>query len=333
MKIAVFSAQPYDRESLSDALINRFSHLPVSLEFHDLPLSVETSGLARDCGAVCVFVNDLLDVAVLQALAGLGVRAVLLRCAGFNNLDRAAASQLDLFVARVPAYSPEAVAEFSVALVLTLGRRTHRAYNRVREGNFALNGLLGFTLHGKTVGVVGTGKIGLTAARIFTGFGCHLLGYDPFQTDAFTATGGEYVGLDELLARSDVVSLYCPLVAATKHIINSDSLEKMKPGAMLVNTSRGGLIDTAAVIAALKARKLGALALDVYERESSLFFQDRSQDVIIDDVFQRLMTFPNVLVTGHQAFFTIEALAEIADTTFANLECFLEGKDCPNIVK
>jgi D-lactate dehydrogenase len=331
MKIAVFSAQPYDRRFLDEALLASAGAGTAAADavyFSD-SLSLDTVPLAQGCGAVCVFVNDQLDAAVLQALQALGVRAVLLRCAGFNNLDLAAGARLGLFMARVPAYAPEAVAEHALALVMTLNRHTHRAYARVREGNFALDGLLGVTLHGKTVGVVGAGRIGLAAARIFKGMGCTVLAYDPAPSAALDGWASR-VGLQALLAASDIVTLHCPLLDSTRHMINRDSLALMKPGAMLVNTSRGGLIDTAAVIAALKSHHLGALAIDVYEQESSLFFQDHSSDIIDDDVFQRLMTFPNVLVTGHQGFFTVEALREIAAVTLANLACFIDGAPCPN---
>lgn len=332
MDIAVFSTQPYDRRFLDEAL--RHHHGDggaLALRYHEARLTLETAALARRCGAVCVFVNDALDAAVLEALAAQGVRAVLLRCAGYNQLDVEAARRLGLFVARVPSYSPEAVAEFTLALVLTLNRHTHRAYARVREGNFALDGLLGSNLHGKTVGLVGVGQIGLAAARIFRGFGCRVLGADPAPPPEFAALG-ELAPLPRLLAESDIVSLHCPLFPETRHLIDAAALERMRPGAMLVNTSRGALVDTAALVAALKTRRLGALAIDVYEQEAELFFQDRSSDIIPDDVFQRLLTFPNVLVTGHQGFFTIEAMREIADATFRNLACHLAGAPCAHRV-
>ncbi|ANF59194.1 2-hydroxyacid dehydrogenase [Halotalea alkalilenta] len=332
MQVTVFSAHPYDQNSLDTVAQERLSHRQVTLVYQTAALSRQTVPLAAGSDAVCVFVNDQLDAEVLEQLAASGVKAVLLRCAGFNNVDIAAAERLGLFVARVPAYSPEAVAEHTLALVMTLNRHTHRAYNRVREGNFMLDGLLGATLHGKTVGIIGTGKIGLATARIFKGLGCRVLGYDPFPADAFRQLG-ELVELDRLLAEAHVVSLHCPLLDATHHMINADSLAKMKKGAMLVNTSRGALIDTRAVISALKHRHLGALAIDVYEQEGPLFFQDRSAEFIDDDVFVRLMTFPNVLITGHQGFFTHEALREIAETTLGNLEDFLDGRESPNAVR
>ena len=330
MRVAVYSAQPYDRRFLDEARHQCAAGAVDAVYFSD-PLTLDTAPLAQGCAAVCVFVNDQLDAAVLQALHALGVRAVLLRCAGFNNVDLRAAARLGLFMARVPAYAPEAVAEHALALVMTLNRNTHRAYVRVREGNFALDGLLGMTLHGKTVGIVGAGQIGTAAARIFKGLGCTVLASDPAPAPQLAGLATR-VSLDQLLAASDIVSLHCPLLDATRHMIDAASLARMKPGAMLVNTSRGGLIDTAAVIEALKSRQLGALAIDVYEQEASLFFHDHSSDIIADDVFQRLMTFPNVLVTGHQGFFTIEAMREIAAVTFANLACHMNGTPCANLL-
>ncbi len=329
MKIAVFSAQPYDVRFLGEASARPPFDGAHVFQFHTEALSLESIALAQGCKAVCIFVNDRADAPVLEALAALGVGAILLRCAGFNNVDLAAAERLGLFVARVPAYSPEAVAEHTLALILTLNRHTHRAFARVREGNFALDGLLGSNLHGKTVGLIGTGKIGLAAARIFNGFGCRVLASDPYPAAAFEGLG-TLVPLARLLAESDIVSLHCPLTEQTRHLIDAPALAGMKPGAMLVNTSRGALIDTGAVIAALKSRQLGALAIDVYEQESELFFHDHSADIIADDCFQRLMTFPNVLVTGHQGFFTIEAMREIAHITMDNLGAFVQGSPCPN---
>lgn len=331
MKITVFSAQPYDQRFLDEANRHHFAHHNFEFTYQNVPLSLQTVALAQGSDAICTFVNDQLDAPVLETLKEYGVNAILLRCAGFNNVDLDAAERLGLFVARVPAYSPEAVAEHTIALILTLNRHTHRAYNRVREGNFMLEGLLGFTLHGKTVGVIGTGKIGLATARILKGFGCRLLGYDPMPAPEFK-TLGDFVDLDMLLAQSDIVTLHCPLMDATRHIINERTLAEMKPGAMLVNTSRGGLVDTAAVIDALKSRQLGSLAIDVYEQESFLFFHDRSSDIIDDDIFQRLMTFPNVIVTGHQGFFTVEALREISEVTLRNLECLVNGTACSNVL-
>jgi D-lactate dehydrogenase len=333
MRTAVFSARPYDERFFDEALAHSADADARAGEFvyFQAALGPVTAALATGFDAVCVFVNDQLDAATLETLHGLGVRAVLLRCAGFNNVDMAAATRLGFFVARVPAYSPQAVAEHALALIMTLNRHTHRAYNRVREGNFMLDGLLGVTLHGKTAGIVGTGRIGLATARILRGLGCKVLGCDPAPVPEFEAIG-RMVPLAVLLAESDIVSLHCPLTEATRHMIDARSLASMKPGAMLVNTSRGALIDTGAVIQALKSRHLGHLAIDVYEQESELFFQDRSGEIIDDDIFQRLMTFHNVLVTGHQGFFTVEALREISAITLDNLDHFIARTPCPNLV-
>ncbi|KAG0287163.1 hypothetical protein BGZ96_008881 [Linnemannia gamsii] len=329
LRVAVFSAQPYDKRFLNQINLAHFQSLHAELVYHISPLSEESVPLAALCDAVCVFVNDCVDEPVLKLLSEQGVRGVFLRCAGFNNVDLKAAEKLGMFVARVPAYSPEAVAEFTIAIMLTLNRRTHRAYNRVREGNFDLNSLLGFNMHKKTVGIVGVGKIGLAVARILKGFGCNLVAYDPYEVEEFKALGS-YTTLDDLLQQSDIVTLHCPFMDSTKHLINRSSLKCLKTGAMLINTSRGGLIDTSAVIDALKSGKIGALGLDVYEEEANLFYVDHSADIIHDDVFQRLVTFPNVLVTGHQAFLTEEALTEIAETTFQNLQHFADGTECKN---
>ncbi|OXV10796.1 hypothetical protein Egran_01442 [Elaphomyces granulatus] len=325
MKLAVFSAKAYDKLYFND--IQYASQYEIL--YHDFALSSETVSLAQGCLAICVFVNDILDTPVLESLASYGVRAILLRCAGFNNVDLPAAQRLGLFVANVPSYSPEAVAEFAVALIQTLNRKTHRAYNRVREGNFSLDGLLGHTLHGKTVGVLGVGRIGLALARILNGFGCKLLAHDPWAGEEFKKYG-DFVDIDALLEQSDILSLHCPLTEGTHHIINETSLARMKEGAMLVNTSRGGLIDSKALIVALKSKHLGGVALDVYEGEHSLFYSDHSADIIDDDTLMRLLTFPNVLVCGHQAFFTQEALTEITEATFRNLEDFIARRPCKN---
>ncbi|MBZ9558710.1 2-hydroxyacid dehydrogenase [Halomonas coralii] len=329
MHVTVYSTQPYDRRFLEAMRETRFADAGIQWHFQEAALNAETVALAHGSQAVCVFVNDSLDEAVLTGLHAAGVEAVVLRCAGYNNVDLDAARRLGLFVARVPAYSPEAVAEHAMALIMTLNRKTHRAYNRVREGNFALDGLLGETLFGKTAGVVGTGRIGLAMARLLHGFGCRVLGFDPYPSPDFAAWG-ESVALDDLLAASDIVTLHCPLTDATHHLIDGDALARMKPGAMLVNTSRGALIDTPAVIEALKARRLGALAIDVYEQESELFFRDHSAEIIDDDLFARLTSFPNVLMTGHQGFFTAEALDEIAQVTCENLLAFRDGSPCAN---
>ena len=330
MKLAVFSAKAYDKQYLGELAAQRESSPnPIEAVFHEFALSEETVPLAKGSDAVCVFVNDTLTAPVLQGLYAGGVRAILLRCAGYNNVDLKEAEKLGLFVANVPSYSPEAVAEFAVALIQTLNRKTHRAYNRVREGNFNLDGLLGRTLHGMTVGIVGVGRIGLSLAKIMKGFGCKLIAFDPFPSDAFKEFG-EYADLDTLLPQCDIVSLHCPLMESTKHIINADTLAKMKPGAMLVNTSRGGLIDTLAVIQALKSHQLGGVALDVYEGEGALFYNDHSGEIIDDDLLMRLTTFHNVLVCGHQAFFTTEALTEIAQSTLQNLDDWAQGVSTRN---
>ncbi len=326
MKVAVFSTKSYDRTFLEAANAGG-QH---ELVFFEPRLNLETSVLAAGFPAVCAFVNDCLDAKTLRAIAQNGVRLLALRSAGFNHVDLAAASDLDLTLVRVPAYSPYAVAEHAVAMILCLNRSIHRAYNRVREGNFALDGLLGFDLHGKTVGIVGTGRIGAITAKILHGFGCRLLGYDVSPNPDCEALGMEYVSLQELFGASDIVSLHCPLIPETYHLIGAKAIEQMKPGMMLINTSRGQLIDTKAVTKGLKSGKIGNLGLDVYEQETDLFFEDLSNQVIQDDVFQRLLTFPNVLITGHQAFFTEEALKNIAESTIANITDFEQGRACPN---
>ncbi|MBP6717414.1 MAG: 2-hydroxyacid dehydrogenase [Rhodoferax sp.] len=318
MRVAVFSTRPYDRHFLERANADGRHQL----EFHEACLDVTSAVVADGALAVCAFVNDHLDAAVLQRLHAGGVRLLALRSAGFNHVDLETAAALGMVVGRVPEYSPYAVAEHTVALLLALNRHLHRAYARVREGNFALEGLLGFDLHGRTIGVVGTGKIGECVARIMAGFGCQLLGFDPQPNPACVALGMRYVDLPEMLAQSDVITLHCPLTPQTRHLINADALARMKHGAMLLNTSRGAVVDTPAVIAALKAGTLGSLGLDVYEEESDLFFHDLSGEVLQDDVFARLLTFPNVLITGHQAFFTEDALTAIAETTLANINAF-----------
>ena len=318
MRVAVFSTKPYDQRFLLAANAD-VGH---ELHFLEAKLSVETAPLAEGFAVVCAFVHDVLDRPVLEILAREGVQLVALRAAGFNNVDLAAAKELGIMVCRVPAYSPYAVAEHAVALILTLDRRTHRAFNRVRESNFALDGLLGFDLHGRTVGVVGTGKIGAVFSRIMAGFGCRLLAHDPYVNEDVVALGATYVPLEQLLAESDIVALHAPLTKETYHLVRRETLAQMKRGVMLVNTSRGGLIDTEAVIEALKEGTIGYLGLDVYEEEDALFFEDLSQEILQDDVFARLLTFPNVLVTAHQAFFTEDALRRIAQTTVENIAEF-----------
>ena len=329
MKIAVFSAQRYDREFLNAANASA-GH---QLRYFDAPLDRESVGLAAGYDAVCIFVNDRADAEVLQALAAGGTRLVALRCTGFNNVDLKAAGPLGLKVVRVVSYSPHSVAEHAVALLLAINRKIHRAYNRTRDSNFALDGLMGFDLHGKTVAVVGTGKIGTVFAKIMLGFGCDVIGYDKFPSEAFKALGARYAEPGEIGARADIVSLHCPLTPETHHIINADTLARAKRGALLVNTSRGGLIDTEAVIEALKSGQLGGLALDVYEQEADLFFRDLSSTIITDDVFQRLLSFPNVIVTGHQAFFTQEAITTICETTINSVTQFANGLPLTDEIK
>jgi D-lactate dehydrogenase len=315
-KISFFSTQPYDKQFF-DRYNNVFGF---KLEYFETQLNDQTVSLIHDAVAVCVFVNDKLGATVIQQLAEKGVRIIALRCAGFNNVDLEAAKKHNIRVCRVPAYSPEAVAEHAVAMILTLNRKTHKAYNRVREQNFSLNGLLGFDLHGKTVGVIGTGNIGKAFCLIMQGFGCKVIAFDLIANSEVEAAGVAYAPLIELLQQADIISLHCPLNEQTKHIINASTIAMMKKNVMLINTSRGGLIDTASVIAALKAGKIGYLGIDVYEQEENIFFRDLSSDIIRDDAIQRLMSFPNVLVTAHQAFFTEEALTQIVVTTLKNIE-------------
>lgn len=318
MHISVFSAKAYDQAFLL-AANERFG---LDLRFLAPRLGPDTAALADGAGAICVFVNDHVDRPVIERLARGGVRLIALRCAGFNNVDLDAAAATGMTVCRVPAYSPDAVAEHTLALILTLNRKTHRAWARVREGNFELDGLLGFNLRGKTVGVVGTGRIGAALCGILLGFGCRVVAHDPVPNPDCVALGVSYLALDDLLACSDIVSLQCPLTPQTHHLIDDAAVARMKLGAMLVNTSRGAVIDTKAVLRGLKSGRIGALGIDVYEEEGDLFFEDLSDRFIPDDVFARLLTFPNVLVTGHQAFFTDTALTEIAETTLANIAAF-----------
>ncbi|MGF1503977.1 MAG: 2-hydroxyacid dehydrogenase [Anaerolineae bacterium] len=325
MKVAVFSTKPYDRTYLTN------SNTTHELTFFEPRLTIHTAPLADGHDAVCPFVNDELDSEVLTRLAYGGVELIALRSAGYNHVDIRAATDLGLTVARVPAYSPHAVAEHTVALILGLNRKLYRAYNRVRDGNFARNGLLGFDLHGKVVGIIGTGKIGSVTAEVLRGFGCELIGYDPYPNDYF-AEFGTYVDLPELFRRSAVISLHAPLNPDTYHTIDEEAISQMKDGVMLINTSRGALIDTVAVIEGLKSGKIGSVGFDLYEEEGDLFFEDLSGEVITDDVFARLLTFPNVLITGHQAFFTEEALQNIADTTMENITEYEDTGTVTNIV-
>jgi D-lactate dehydrogenase len=328
MIVAAFSTKPYDREFLERAAHDT----GIEWRWFESRLDADTVRLAEGATAVNCFVNDDLGPDVLERLHASGVRLVTLRCAGFNQVDLPTATRLGLPVVRVPEYSPHAVAEHAMGLVLMLDRKLHKAYNRVREGNFSLDGLLGFDLHGRTVGVVGTGKIGRCFAEIALGFGCRVLAHDPRPDAALAARGVAFVPLADLLAASDIVSLHCPLMPATHHLIDATNIARMKPGVMLVNTSRGGLVDTRAVIAALKTGRIGTLGLDVYEEEADLFFEDKSNTIIGDDVFSRLLTFPNVVVTAHQAFFTRNALEAIAAQTVRNLVHFERGEPLEAVV-
>lgn len=322
MRVVLFSSKPYDQQSFNAAALPQ----DWQLNFQDAHLRSDTAGLAAGYPVVCAFINDDLSATVLQQLAAGGTRLIALRSAGYNHVDLHAAQRLGLTVVRVPAYSPHAVAEHALALIMTLNRRTHRAFNRTREGDFSLRGLTGFDLHGKTVGIIGAGQIGLTFARIMAGFGCHLLINDPLPVAQLNQLGAQQVSLVEVLQRSDIISLHCPLNAATHHLINAARLQQMKRGVMLINTGRGALIDTPALIGALKSGQLGYLGLDVYEEEADLFFEDCSEQPLQDDVLARLLSFPNVLITAHQAFLTHEALAAIANTTRDNITAWLAGK-------
>ncbi|VEP17482.1 fermentative D-lactate dehydrogenase, NAD-dependent [Hyella patelloides LEGE 07179] len=295
-------------------------------------LDEQTVNLAQGFPAICVFVNDVVNQNVLQSLAENGTNLIALRCAGYDNVDLETAKELGITLVRVPAYSPYAVAEYAIALMLTLNRQIHRASYRVREGNFSLNGLLGFDLHSRTIGIIGTGKIGRITGEILRGFGCQILAYDPYPNKEFGEKYGKYVAFEELLAQSDIISLHCPLTNDNYHLIDENAISQMKPGVMLINTSRGGLIDTKAIIKGLKSKRIGHLALDVYEREDNIFFEDLSGEIIQDDIFQRLLTFPNVIITGHQAFFTSNALENIAETTLSNITNIEQNHTCNNQV-
>ena len=329
MNIAFFSTKKYDQDFF-DSTNTDFNH---QLTFFETGLNEHTASLTKDFNAVCVFVNDDLNAATIDLLAKNGIQLIALRCAGFNNVDLKAAAEKNIKVVRVPAYSPQAVAEHAVALILTLNRKTHKAYNRVRENNFSLEKLTGFNLYGKTVGVIGTGIIGQCFAKIMLGFGCKVLAYDIKPNEELKSSGVEYVELEKLLKASDIISLHCPLNEHTHHLIDGNAFEKMKDGAMLINTGRGALIDTSAVVEALKSEKLGYLGIDVYEQESGLFFNDLSETVNKDDDFLRLMSFPNVLITGHQGFFTKEALEQIAQVTLQHLTDFENKAALENEVK
>ena len=329
MQVAVFSTKPYDRQFL-DAANAGHGH---ELQFLEPRLTAETARLGEGFPVVCAFVNDQLDRPALEILAAGGTRLVALRCAGFNNVDLRAAGELGIEVVRVPAYSPHAVAEFTVGLILCLNRRIHRAHVRTRDNNFALDGLLGFDLRGRTVGVIGTGAIGAIVARIMRqGFACEVLAYDLHERPELIEMGVRYTSPRELAAESDIITLHCPLTPQTRHVVNRETLARAKRGFMLINTSRGTLVDAEALIDGLKSGQIGAAALDVYEQEADFFFEDLSGEVIQDDVLQRLLTFPNVLLTGHQAFFTRDALTSIADTTLGSITAFDRGEPLVNRV-
>jgi D-lactate dehydrogenase len=329
VKVAVFSAKSYDRHFFN--LANEQHHH--ELIFLEPRLNHQTACLATNSLAVCVFVNDEINRDTLEILANNGIRLIALRCAGYNNVDIQMAKDLGIKVVRVPAYSPYAVAEHTVALILALNRKLHRAYNRIREGNFALEGLLGFDLHGRTIGIIGTGSIGQVVAKIMTGFGCNILAYDLHRNSQCESIGVQYVDLPQLFARSDIITLHCPLTPETYHLVNEQAIDQMKPHVMLINTGRGALIDTKAIVAALKSGQIGELGLDVYEQESELFFEDHSDQIIQDDIFARLMTFPNVMITGHQAFFTENAMQAIAEVSLLNISQVEQGIICPNEVE
>lgn len=322
MKIAVYSSKAYDREYLTLANTNNHQEFI----FFDAHLSEETVYLAKDCTAVCCFVNDSLNSHILEILANIGIKLVALRCAGFNQVDIAAAKKLGIVVARVADYSPHAIAEHALGLMLMLNRNLHRAHNRVRENDYSLNGLIGFDLFNKTVAIIGTGKIGQVLALIMKGIGCRVIAYDPLPNNELMTQGIEYVSLSDIWPQADIISLHCPLNPTSHHLINNQTITQMKQGVMIINTGRGGLIDTPAVIGALKSKKIGYLGLDVYEEEGDLFFEDQSNTLLQDDIFARLLTFPNVVITGHQAFFTREAMSSISRITLDNICYFEQGQ-------
>lgn len=328
IKMAVFSSRKWVVDSFNELNIK----YKYEITYFEARLYNKTIPLTKGFDVVCVFVNDTIDEEIIKGLKENGVKQVALRCAGFNNVDIEAAQQHDMNVVRVPAYSPYAIAEHTLGLILSLNRKFHKAYTRVRDGNFALDGLLGFDLHGKTVGIIGTGKIGEIFINLVKGFGCNVIAYDKFPNEKLQKDGLKYVELQDIYKQSDVISLHCPLTYETFHMINEYAIAAMKAGIMIINTSRGPLIDTEAVIAGLKKGKVGYLGLDVYEEEEDLFFEDHSESVIQDDKFVRLQTFPNVLITAHQAFFTKEATMNIAETTFENIKLFFNHGKSPNIV-
>jgi D-lactate dehydrogenase len=329
MKVAIFSTHSYDRD-----FFEKFNKSEkTQLTYFETSLNRDTANLSRDFEAVCIFVNDKIDAKTAHILSKNGVKLIVLRCAGFNNIDLEAAEKYHLKILRVPAYSPNAIAEHAVALILTLNRKTHKAYNRIRENNFSLDNLTGFNLAGKTVGVIGTGRIGMTFCKIMSGFGCKVIAFDTIKSDEVIEMGSEYKTLNEIWEYSDIISLHCPLTPETHHLINENTFEKMKHGVMLINTSRGAVINTKDAINALKNGKLGYLGIDVYEQEEHLFFRDLSESIVQDDTIIRLMSFPNVLITAHQGFFTNEALEQITTITLKNIEDFEKGNFLENEVK
>jgi D-lactate dehydrogenase len=328
MRIAVFSTKSYDREYL-DRFNAEAKH---ELVYFEAPLNANTANLTLGFQGVCVFVNDKLDEPTIDHIAKNGIKVIVLRCAGFNNVDLEAAKRNGVRVLRVPVYSPEAVAEHAVALMLTLARKTHKAYNRVRENNFSLERLNGFNINGKTVGVIGTGRIGIAFARIMKGFGAKLIAYDLYESEELKEFGVEFRPLEDVIKLSDIISLHCPLNPDTKYLVNKHTISEMKKGVMIINTSRGGLINTKDVLVGLKQGKIGYLGIDVYEQEDKLFFEDLSESIVEDDLIARLMSFPNVLITSHQGFFTNEALEQIASTTISNIQAFEKGLPTENEV-
>ncbi len=326
LDVALFSAKSYDEVSFRKA--NK--QFGFNLHFHDFALTPKTAKMAQGSQVVCPFVNDDLSAEVLKSLAEHGVKMVAMRCAGFDRVDLDAAKQLGIQVVRVPAYSPESVAEHAVGLMMSLNRRFHKAYQRTRDANFSLDGLVGFNFHGKTAGVIGTGKIGIATMRILKGLGMNILCFDPYENPLAIEMGASYCSKDQLFQQSDVITLHCPMSEENYHLLDEKAFNQMKDGVMIINTSRGGLLDASAAIEALKKGRIGALGLDVYENEKELFFRDKSNDVIVDDVFRRLSACHNVLFTGHQAFLTDEALGNIADTTLGSVAAFQEGKRSGN---
>lgn len=329
MNIAVFSTKSYDQEYFE----KYNADYDYNFSFYETALNPDTAKLSADCNVVCVFVNDVVNEETIKILSANGIELIALRCAGYNNVDLKASEKEGIKVVRVPAYSPEAVAEHALALILTLNRKTHKAYNRVREGNFSLKNLIGFNLSNKTIGIIGTGKIGATFSKLLKGFGSKLIAYDIAENEELVAAGVEFLPLEEVFQKSDIISLHCPLNKHTKHIINKASITKMKDGVMIVNTSRGALIKTEDAIAGLKDRKIGYLGIDVYEQEENLFFEDHSEHIIQDDMILRLLSFPNVLITSHQAYFTKEAMDQITTITLNNIKSFETGSELENEVK